>query len=179
MKVLRGPCLCPLVDGPHPDTRHPRSPSSLQMESPSLRALAALERGFLLRLAPRAQPPPNTQKAPQKPPKEALRGFAAPAIHPGMGSGAKPQVPIKEGGSTAEAPPAADEARRVLAQRSNFHKGAPAARWENWLSARGKHSDRVLRTKQGAVFGAALRFSQAPAAARRKNRLSARGWAFR
>ena len=39
----------------------------------------------------------------------------------------------------------------------------------------GKHSDRVLRTKQGAVFGAALRFLQAPSAVRRKNRLSARG----
>ena len=41
--------------------------------------------------------------------------------------------------------------------------------------SRGKHSDRVLRTKQGAVFGAALRFLQAPSLARRKNRLSARG----
>ena len=41
--------------------------------------------------------------------------------------------------------------------------------------SRDKHSDRVLRTKQGAVFGAALRFLQAPAAARRKNWLSARG----
>ena len=41
--------------------------------------------------------------------------------------------------------------------------------------SRGKHSDRVLRTKQGAVFGAALRFLQAPSAVRRKNRLSARG----
>ena len=46
-------------------------------------------------------------------------------------------------------------------QRSNFHKGASAARRENWLSARGKHSDRILWMKQGAVFGAALRFSQA------------------
>ena len=40
---------------------------------------------------------------------------------------------------------------------------------------RGKHSDRVLRTKQGAVFGAALRFSQAGTAPRRENRPSARG----
>ena len=39
----------------------------------------------------------------------------------------------------------------------------------------GKHSDRVLRTKQRAVFGAALRFLQAPSAVRSKNRLSARG----
>ena len=41
--------------------------------------------------------------------------------------------------------------------------------------SRGKHSDRVLRTKQGAVFGAALRFSQAGTAPRRENRPSARG----
>ena len=39
----------------------------------------------------------------------------------------------------------------------------------------GTNSDRVQRTKQGAVSGAALRFLQAPAMARRKNRLSARG----
>ena len=32
-----------------------------------------------------------------------------------------------EGGSTAEAPPAADEARRVLAQRSGFFKGVRPA----------------------------------------------------
>ena len=44
-----------------------------------------------------------------------------------------------------------------------------------YLHFLGKHSDRVQWTKQGAVFGAALRFLQAPAAARRKNRLSARG----
>ena len=41
--------------------------------------------------------------------------------------------------------------------------------------SRGKHSDRILWMKQGAVFGAALRFLQAPSAVRRKNRLSARG----
>ena len=39
----------------------------------------------------------------------------------------------------------------------------------------GTNSDRVQRTKQGAVSGAALRFLQAPAVARRKKRLSARG----
>ena len=39
----------------------------------------------------------------------------------------------------------------------------------------GTNSDRCQRQKQGAVSGAALRFLQAPAAARRKNRLSARG----
>ena len=39
----------------------------------------------------------------------------------------------------------------------------------------GTNSDRVQRTKQGAVSGAALRFLQAPTTARRKNRLSARG----
>ena len=44
-----------------------------------------------------------------------------------------------------------------------------------YLHFLGKHSDRVQWTKQGAVFGAALRFLQAPAVARRKNRLSARG----
>ena len=38
-----------------------------------------------------------------------------------------------------------------------------------------KHSDRVQWTKQGAVFGAALRFSQGSAVDRRENRLSARG----
>ena len=41
--------------------------------------------------------------------------------------------------------------------------------------SRGKHSDRVLRTKQGAVFGAALQFSQGRTAARWENWLSARG----
>ena len=39
----------------------------------------------------------------------------------------------------------------------------------------GTNSDRVQRTKQGAVSGAALRFLQALTRARRKNRLSARG----
>ena len=39
----------------------------------------------------------------------------------------------------------------------------------------GSDGDRVQWTKQGAVAGAALRFLQAPAVARRKNRLSARG----
>ena len=39
----------------------------------------------------------------------------------------------------------------------------------------GSGGDRVQWTKQGAAAGAALRFLQAPAAARRKNRLSARG----
>ena len=38
----------------------------------------------------------------------------------------------------------------------------------------GTNSDRVQRTKQGAVSGAALRFSQAGTAPRRENRLSAR-----
>ena len=37
------------------------------------------------------------------------------------------------------------------------------------------NGDRVLRTKQGAVSGAALRFLQAGSDPRRKNRLSARG----
>ena len=41
--------------------------------------------------------------------------------------------------------------------------------------SRGKHSDRVLRTKQGAVFGAALQFSQGRTVARWENWLSARG----
>ena len=41
--------------------------------------------------------------------------------------------------------------------------------------SRGKHSDRILWMKQGAVFGAALRFSQAGTAPRRENRPSARG----
>ena len=57
------------------------------------------------------------------------------------------------GGLRSRALPAADAARR----------------------SRGKHSDRILWMKQGAVFGAALRFLQAPSAVRRKNRLSARG----
>ena len=65
--------------------------------------------------------------------------------------------------------------RGVLGAALQFSQGRSAARRENWLSARGKHSDRVLRTKQGAVFGAALRFSQAGTAPRRENRLSARG----
>ena len=39
----------------------------------------------------------------------------------------------------------------------------------------GSGGDRVQWTKQGAAAGAALRFLQAPAAVRRKNRLSARG----
>ena len=39
----------------------------------------------------------------------------------------------------------------------------------------GSGGDRVQWTKQGAAAGAALRFLQAPSAARRKNRLSARG----
>ena len=39
----------------------------------------------------------------------------------------------------------------------------------------GTNSDRCQWQKQGAVSGAALRFLQAPAVARRKNRLSARG----
>ena len=42
-----------------------------------------------------------------------------------------------------------------------------------WVQGSG--GDRVQWTKQGAAAGAALRFLQAPAAARRKNRLSARG----
>ena len=41
--------------------------------------------------------------------------------------------------------------------------------------SRGSGGDRVQWTKQGAAAGAALRFLQAPAVARRKNRLSARG----
>ena len=41
--------------------------------------------------------------------------------------------------------------------------------------SRGKHSDRILWMKQGVVFGAALRFSQAGTAPRRENRPSARG----
>ncbi|OUQ33779.1 hypothetical protein, partial [Faecalibacterium sp. An121] len=40
------------------------------------------------------------------------------------------------------------------------------------------NGDRVLRTKQGAVSGAALRFLQAGADPHRKNRLSARGFIF-
>ena len=40
-------------------------------------------------------------------------------------------------------------------QRSNFHKDIHVRR-ENWLSARGTNGDRVLRTKQGAVSGAAV-----------------------
>ena len=39
----------------------------------------------------------------------------------------------------------------------------------------GTNSDRCQWQKQGAVSGAALRFLQAPAVARRKKRLSARG----
>ena len=39
----------------------------------------------------------------------------------------------------------------------------------------GTNGDRCLRQKQGAVSGAALRFLQAPAVVRSKNRLSARG----
>ena len=39
----------------------------------------------------------------------------------------------------------------------------------------GTNIDRCQRQKQGAVSGAALRFLQAPAVARRKKRLSARG----
>ena len=70
--------------------------------------------------------------------------------------------------------------RRIFGQRQpgaalQFSQGRCASRRENWLSARGKHSDRVQWTKQGAVLGAALRFLQAGAAPRRKNRLSARG----
>ena len=46
-----------------------------------------------------------------------------------------------------------------------------------WVQGSG--GDRVQWTKQGAAAGAALRFLQAPAAARRKNRLSARGLVVR
>ena len=46
---------------------------------------------------------------------------------------------------------------------------------KNGPDGKGTNSDRVLRTKQGAVSGAALWFLQAPAVARRKNQLSARG----
>ena len=42
-------------------------------------------------------------------------------------------------------------------------------------AVRGTNSDRCQWQKQGAVSGAALRFLQAPAVARRKKRLSARG----
>ena len=42
-------------------------------------------------------------------------------------------------------------------------------------AVRGTNSDRYQWQKQGAVSGAALRFLQAPAVARRKKRLSARG----
>lgn len=40
----------------------------------------------------------------------------------------------------------------------------------------GTNGDRCLRQKQGAVSGAALRFSQGSAADRSENRLSARGF---
>ena len=46
-----------------------------------------------------------------------------------------------------------------MAQRSDFCKGIHARRKKR-LSARGSNGDRVLRTKQGAVSGAALRFLQ-------------------
>ena len=45
-------------------------------------------------------------------------------------------------------------------------------------AVKGTNSDRCQWQKQGAVSGAALRFLQAPAVARRKNRLSARGLAM-
>ena len=66
-----------------------------------------------------------------------------------MGSGAKPQLPIKGGwqhrrsgaGAAVQIYKRAATRAVYLAngnpeQRSNFHKGAPAARRENWLSAR-------------------------------------------
>ncbi len=43
---------------------------------------------------------------------------------------------------------------------------------------KGSGGDRIQWMKQGAAAGAALRFLQAPAVARRKNRLSARGFTW-
>ena len=52
-------------------------------------------------------------------------------------------------------------------------KDPKTARNKNVLIV-GSGGDRVQWTKQGAAAGAALRFLQAPAVVRRKNRLSAR-----
>ena len=111
MKALRGPCLCPLVDGPHPDTRHPRSPSSLQMESPSLHALCGAGEGLFVCLAPRAQTgPKHTESPAEAPQKRPLRG------------------------STAEAPPAAETAEAEQGQPSKYTSGPRPAPYI-WLTA--------------------------------------------
>ena len=60
-------------------------------------------------------------------------------------------------------------------QRGLLVYNTPYARKQYYLHPEGTNGDRVLRTKQGAVSGAALRFSQGSAADRSKNRLSARG----
>ena len=56
-------------------------------------------------------------------------------------------------GAVCAQSPAAGAALRFL-------QAGAVPRRKNRLSARGKHSDRVRWTKQGAVFGAALQFSQ-------------------
>ena len=73
--------------------------------------------------------------------------------------------------------------RRVRGSAANFvprgilgtAKLSRCLRQKQAKRSRGKHSDRILWMKQGAVFGAALRFSQAGTAPRRENRPSARG----
>ncbi len=67
-----------------------------------------------------------------------------------------------EGAVCGSFPPEGGQLRRCLRQKQPKR-------------SRGKHSDRILWMKQGAVFGAALRFSQAGTAPRRENRPSARG----
>ena len=59
---------------------------------------------------------------------------------------------------------------------TGYAGGLERKRWLlEWEAAPGTNSDRCQWQKQGAVSGAALRFLQAPAVARRKKRLSARG----
>ena len=67
-----------------------------------------------------------------------------------------------------------EKLRRPRYNPYNFYKNNTPSRAIP-ASRGGTNSDRCQRQKQGAVSGAALRFLQAPAVARRKKRLSARG----
>ena len=96
-------------------------------------------------------------------------GFDSPSLPPGCGALfllRAAQRPRKKQ-TAAPAPP-----RLFLPQ------AAPRLRslWTPYPNDQGSSGDRVQWTKQGAAAGAALQFLQAPAAARSKNRLSARGW---
>ena len=63
-------------------------------------------------------------------------------------------------------------------KRRDLIRQLEAAGYKKERDNGGANGDRCLRQKQGAVSGAALRFLQAGAVSRRKNRLSARGKTF-